>query len=147
MTYYPLDDADSNKYADGTPAKLDGTEGDWMMYEPFFWSKGINDYLGGKHYSCYSSNGPEDMPECPDVDVLTLEDIKGSGGWQSGRKIMTGKDTLESSYSTDSTYSVCKVDVSGHKRVRFQACQALTLSAHCSSVPTEPLSVPLSSPP
>ena len=127
MTYYPLDDADSNKYADGTPAKLDGTEGDWMMYEPFFWSKGINDYLGGKHYSCYSSNGPEDMPECPEVDVLTLDDIKGSGGWQSGRKIMTGKDTLENSYSTDSTYSVCKVDVSGHKRVRFPSVPGTNL--------------------
>lgn len=98
-----------------------------MMYEPFFWSKGINDYLGGKHYSCYSSNGPEDMPECPDVDVLTLEDIKGSGGWQSGRKIMTGKDTLENSYSTDSTYSVCKVDVSGHKRVRFPSVPGTNL--------------------
>ena len=62
MTYYPLDDTDSNKYADGTAARLDGTEGDWMMYEPFFWSKGINDYLNGKHYSCYSSNGSDNMP-------------------------------------------------------------------------------------
>lgn len=24
MTYYPLDDTDSNKYADGTAARLDG---------------------------------------------------------------------------------------------------------------------------
>lgn len=47
MTYYPLDDTDSNKYADGTAAALDGSEGDWMMYEPFFWSKGVNDYLNG----------------------------------------------------------------------------------------------------
>lgn len=88
MTYYPLDDTDSNKYADGTAARLDGTEGDWMMYEPFFWSKGINDYLNGKHYSCYSSNGSDNMPSVPDADVLTLDDIKGtSGGYLSGRKI------------------------------------------------------------
>ena len=119
MTYYPLDDADSNKYADGTAAKLDGTEGDWMMYEPFFWSKGINDYFGGKHYGCYSSNGPDDMPDVPVATVLTLEDIKGSGGCQSGRKLMTGKGSLENAYSTDSAYSVCKVEVSGYKRVRF----------------------------
>ena len=119
MTYYPLDDADSNKYADGTAAKLDGTEGDWMMYEPFFWSKGINDYFGGKHYGCYSSNGPDEMPDVPAATVLTLEDIKGSGGCQSGRKLMTGKGSLENAYSTDSTYSVCKVEVSGYKRVRF----------------------------
>ena len=120
MTYYPLDDADSNKYADGSAAKLDGTEGDWMMYEPFFWSKGINDYFGGKHYSCYSSNEPDDMPDIPEVTVLTLENIKeNTGGYQSGRKLMTGKGSLENAYSTDSTYSVCKVEVSGYKRVRF----------------------------
>lgn len=35
MTYYPLDDGNSNYYADGSTAKLDGSEGDWMMFEPF----------------------------------------------------------------------------------------------------------------
>ena len=128
MTYCPLDDADSNKYADGTVANLDGTEGDWMMYEPFFWSKGINDYLGGKHYSCYSSNGADNMPEIPEATVLTLDDIKGSsGGYLSGRKIMSGKDTLSNSYSTDSTYSVCKVNVTGYKRVRFPSVPGTNL--------------------
>ncbi|MCE8889793.1 hypothetical protein K0F07_20160, partial [Parabacteroides merdae] len=43
MTYCPLDDTSSNKYYDGSAAKLDSSEGDWMMYEPFFWSKGVND--------------------------------------------------------------------------------------------------------
>ena len=120
MTYCPLDDADSNKYYDGSTAKLDGSEGDWMMYEPFFWSKGINDYLNGKNYSCYSSNGPDDMPPVPDVTVLTLDDIKGTqGGYLAERKLLSGKSTLKDSYSTDKAYSVCKVDVQGYKRVRF----------------------------
>ena len=127
MTYYPLDDADSNKYADGSAAKLDGTEGDWMMYEPFFWSKGINDYLGGKHYSCYSSNGADEIPDRPEATVLTLEDIKRDGGWQDGKKIMTGKGDLENAYSTDSTYSVCRVAVSGYKRVRFPSVPGTNL--------------------
>ena len=128
MTYYPLDDSDSNKYADGTASKLDGTEGDWMMYEPFFWSKGINDYLNGKHYSCYSSNGRDDMPVIPEATVLTLDDIKGTnGGYLVGRKIMSGKDTLSNSYSTDNTYSVCKVNVSGYKRVRFPSVPGTNL--------------------
>jgi hypothetical protein len=128
MTYYPLDDTDSNKYADGSAAKLDGTEGDWMMYEPFFWSKGINDYLNGKHYSCYSSRGKDEMPEAPEATVLTLDDLKGtSGGYLSGRKIMTGKTTLGESYSTDSTYSVCKVAVFGYKRVRFPSVPGTNL--------------------
>ena len=128
MTYYPLDDTDSNKYADGTAAKLDGSEGDWMMYEPFFWSKGVNDYLNGKHYSCYSSNGKDDMPEVPEATVLTLDDIKGtSGDYLSGRKIMSGKSTLSESYSTDSTYSVCKVSVAGYKKVRFPSVPGTNL--------------------
>ena len=128
MTYYPLDDADSNKYDDGSAAKLDGTEGDWMMYEPFFWSKGVNDYLNGKHYSCYSSRGKDEMPEIPEATVLTLDDLKGtSGGYLAGRKIMTGKTTLGESYSTDSTYSVCKVAVSGYKRVRFPSVPGTNL--------------------
>ena len=128
MTYYPLDDTDSNQYADGTAAKLDGSEGDWMMYEPFFWSKGVNDYLNGKHYSCYSSNGADNMPEAPEATVLTLDDIKRtSGGYLSGRKIMSGKSTLSESYSTDSTYSVCKVSVSGYKKVRFPSVPGTNL--------------------
>ena len=120
MTYCPLDDTSSNKYYDGSTAKLDSSEGDWMMYEPFFWSKGVNDYLNEKYYSCYSSNGPDDMPPVPDVTVLTLDDIKGTqGGFLTERKLLSGKPTLKDSYSTDKTYSVCKVDVQGYKRVRF----------------------------
>ena len=120
MTYCPLDDTNSNKYYDGSVAKLDGSEGDWMMYEPFFWSKGINDYLNEKYYSCYSSNGPDNMPPVPDATVLTLDDIKGTqGGFLAERKLLSGKSTLKDSYSTDKTYSVCKVEVQGYKRVRF----------------------------
>lgn len=120
MTYCLLDDSDSNFYADGSPAKLDGSEGDLMMYEPFFWSKGVNDYLNGKHYSCYSSNDSDHMPSVPEARVLTLDDIQRvATDYLKGRKIMTGKETLQSSYSTDANYSVCRVDVSGYKRVRF----------------------------
>ena len=125
MTYYPLHDGDSNYYADAadtsdcTPAKLDATEGDLMMYEPGMWSKGINDYLNAKHYSCYSSNAKDKAPARPEADVLSLDEIKAKGGYMQGRKIMTGKATLATSYSTDSAYAVCSVDVSKHRRVRF----------------------------
>ncbi len=121
MTYCQLDDADSNKYADGTAAMLDGTEGDCMMLEPFYWSKGVNDYLNNKHYACYNgTNDAEHEPARPDATVLTLDDIKAAdGGYLSNRKIMSGKESLSSSYTTDTAYSVCKVDVEGYKRVRF----------------------------
>ena len=128
MTYFPLDDTDSNKYSDGTAAKLDGTEGDWMMYEPFFWGKGVNDYLNGKKYSCYSSRDKDHMPAVPEADVLTLEDIKKTqGGYTNGKKVMSGRDTVANIFSTDSSYSVCMVSVDGYKRVRFPSVPGTNL--------------------
>lgn len=128
MTYLELDDKDSTKYADGTPAKLDGSEGDLMIHEPFFWSKGINDFLNNKDYSCYSSKDKDHMPAVPDVDVLTLDDIKAvQGGYTKGRKVMSGRDTITNAMSTDSSYSVCVVDVSKHKRVRWPSVPGTNL--------------------
>ena len=127
MTYLELDDADSTKYADGTPAKLDGSEGDLMMHEPFFWSKGINDFLNSRDY-CYSSKDKDHMPAVPNVDVLTLDDIKAvQGGYTKGRKVMSGRDTITNAMSTDSSYSVCVVDVSKHKRVRWPSVPGTNL--------------------
>lgn len=133
MTYYPLHDANSNYYADAediancTPAKLDGSEGDIMMNEPGMWKKGVNDYLNGNvNYCCYSSNGRDKKPTTPEVDILTLDDLKAKAGVRSGCKIV-GKDTLAASYTTDSAYSVCQVDVSNHKRVRFPSVPGSSL--------------------
>ena len=131
MTYYPLHDENSNYYADQpdvkncTEAKLDGSEGDWMMLEPHYWSKGINDYLNNKHYSCYSSNAS--MPDKPSVDILTLEDIISSGKYKKGYKVMSGKNTLTNSYTADVNYSVCQVDVTDHKKVRFPSVPGTNL--------------------
>ena len=128
MTYYPLDDADSNKYADGSAAKLDGTEGDWMMLEPFFWGKGVNDYLNGKNYDCYSFMDKDHMPKVPEAMVLTLADIKKTqGGYTSGKKVMSGRDTITNAFSTDGSYSVCMVGVKGYKRVRFPSVPGTNL--------------------
>lgn len=123
MTYFPLHDENSNYYADAekttncTPAMLDGSEGDVMMFEPHYWFKGINDYLNGKNYSCYSTN--KAMPDVPEATVLTLQDITDAGDYKDKYKIMTGKGTLANSYAADSNYAVCRVEVSGFKRVRF----------------------------
>ena len=128
MTYCPLADTDSNKYYDDSAAKLDGSEGDIMMFEPFFWSKGINDFLNGKNYSCYSARDKEHMPAVPNVDVLTLDDIKATqGGYTKGRKVMSGKDTITNALSTDSSYSVCMVNVEGYKKVRFPSVPGTNL--------------------
>ena len=131
MTIFPLHDSDSRYYADAqdvsqaTAAKLDSTEGDWMMLEPHRWTKGVNDYLNQKHYSCYSIK--RTRPATPDVDVLTLAQIQTAGNVRQGYKIMTGKQTLSSSYTADSSYSVCKVSVEGYRRVRFPSVPGTNL--------------------
>lgn len=128
MTCYPLDDADSNKYADGSPAKLDGSEGDWMMLEPFYWSKGVNDYLNGRNYDCYSFRDRAHMPRVPEATVMTLEDIKRTqGGYTNGKKVMSGRDTINNAFSNDGSYSVCMVSVEGYKRVRFPSVPGTNL--------------------
>ncbi|MBR1733219.1 MAG: hypothetical protein IJ729_05725, partial [Alloprevotella sp.] len=106
-------------------AKLDSTEGDWMMYEPHRWIKGVNDYLNGKHYACWSSN--ERMPKKPDCDIVTLDEIKDAGDYRNNYKIMSGKETLAQSYTADNSYAVCRVGVSGYKKVRFPSVPGTNL--------------------
>ena len=105
-----------------------------MMYEPGMWVKGINDYLNAANYSCYSPmTGTIVLPRRR-RNILTLDDIKAKGGVIAGRKIV-GKDTLMASYTNDSSYSVCQVDVSKHKRVRFPSVPGtgLTGAVFCDS--------------
>ena len=122
-TIYPLHNENSYYYADAenikncTAALLDGSRGDVMMYEPHYWKKGINDILKGKKYACYSIN--DEMPDTPtNVKVVLFDEIK-LDGYRTGYKLLSGKGTLSASYSADSNYSVCKVSVSGYKKVRF----------------------------
>lgn len=123
-TIYPLHNENSNYYADAentadcTAAPLDGSQGDVVMYEPHRWTKGINDYLNGKKYACYSIN--DEMPEVPDVTVVLFDEIEASSdGYRKGYKLLSNKGTLAASYTADTNFSVCKVPVSGYRKVRF----------------------------
>ena len=117
MTIAQLDDADSNKYSDGTAAKLDGTEGDVFVYEPHYWYKGVNDYLHNRKYACFSYQ--EEMPDRPECTIVTFEELRDGGSIDSGKKIQTGKTDVQSSLTSDTNYSAVTVPVSGYKRVRF----------------------------
>lgn len=127
MTYYPLHDRNSNYYADAeatdncTEAQLNGSEGDVMMYEPHYWYKGVNDWLNGKKYTCYSAKAV--MPKVPEAMVLTKEDLEGAGMVRQNYKVLTGKGTLSAAQTADSSYAVCHVQVSGYRRVRFPSVQ------------------------
>lgn len=123
MTYYPLHDSNSNYYADAediencTAAALDGTEGDVMVFEPHHWFKGVNDFLNKRHYSCYAYK--ETMPRRPEAAVLEWDDLMAAGLVRQNYKILTGKGSLGAAYSSDSSYAVVHVEVSGYRRVRF----------------------------
>ena len=123
MTYYPLHDSNSNFYADAediencTAAALDGTEGDVMLIEPHYWFKGVNDFLNKRHYSCYAYK--ETMPRRPEATVLEWDDLMAAGLVRQNYKILTGKGSLGAAYSSDSSYAVVHVEVSGYRRVRF----------------------------
>ena len=123
MTYYPLHDSNSNYYADAedvancSHALLTGSEGDVMMFEPHRWYKGINDKLNGKKYGCFSSN--EAMPPVPEATVLTWDDLTGAGLVRQSYKVLTGRTTISAAQSSDSSYAVVHVGVSGYSRVRF----------------------------
>lgn len=131
VTIFPLHDADSRYYADAqelsrcTAAKLDASEGDWMMWEPHRWFKGVNDYLNGKHYACWSSNAAK--PKEPECTIVSLEDIQDAGNYRNGYKIMSGKETLAQSYTADANYAVCRVEVSGYGRARFPSVPGTNL--------------------
>ena len=126
MTIFPLHDSDSNYYADAktisdaSAAKLDSTEGDVWMYEPEYWYKGINDYLNDKKYACFSSI--TEMPAKPDPSlykIITLEEIISANNYKNKYKLLSNFSTVTSAYSTDTNYSVCQIEVSGYKKVRF----------------------------
>ena len=123
MTYYPLHDSNSNYYGDAeetgncTAAALDGTEGDVVMYEPHYWYKGVNDRLNGKKYACFSVR--ETMPSTPETTVLTWGDLQTAGLVQNNYKVLTGKGTYSAARTSDSSYALVHVAVSGWSRVRF----------------------------
>lgn len=123
MTICQLHDENSNYYADAenvnnaTPAILDSTEGDVFVYEPHYWFKGINDYLNNKNYSCYSSN--KEKPKTPECKIITYDEIASEGGVRENYVIEVNKPDLQSSLTSVSNYSVCKINVQGYKKVRF----------------------------
>ena len=123
MTYFPLHDKDSRYYADAeetgncTSAALDGSEGDVMMYEPHYWYKGINDRLNGKKYACFSSKAT--MPATPEATVLTWAELQAAGLVLNNYKVLTGKGTYNAAKTSDSSYALVHVAVSGWSRVRF----------------------------
>lgn len=133
MFYCQLHDEDSRYYADHanvancTPALIDGSEGDLDVYEPHYWTKGVNDILGvlagdgiSRKWSFYSSN--EDMPSTPNnYQKVTYKELL-EGGYVVDNKYVDigGKTSNEYLKAGGGYYNAIYLDVDrGYKRVRI----------------------------
>lgn len=83
-----LDDSNSTKFTDGTNALLDGTYGDFCMYEPRYWYKGVNDHKKQMLYLFFASEKPSKITY--DYKEVMPEDCVLKSGYGAS----TGKDYL-----------------------------------------------------
>jgi len=93
-----LSDTNSTIYAeDETTALLNGTEGDYCMYEPHYWYKGINDHMNKKMYVLFSSN--EECPKQADGLKVTLADCT----LHRNKRVNASTSSSESNVLVDNT--------------------------------------------
>lgn len=97
-----LGDTDSTKYIDGAAATFDGTQGDYCMYEPHYWYKGINDHKNQKLYFLISSN--DEKPK----QAAGLKVTKSQCEEKTGYKVSTAaaNKTEASAIIADANYNV-----------------------------------------
>lgn len=96
-----LDDNDSNKYIDGTISSLNGSEGDYCMYEPHYWYKGVNDHLNRTMYLFLSSN--DQCPKQANGLKIELSDCKQHTGYKVNATTSTTENNILVSNATDTT--------------------------------------------
>ena len=120
MTFCQLSDDDSNYFHDGTPAVLDGAQGETFMYNPHFWYKGVNDYFGKRNIIAWSSNA--ERPSVAPHKAVSLDAVKAAAAYEDGKEVFLSGDNVLRKVLAD--YAVCTIDVTGWKRVRF--CTAPT---------------------
>lgn len=116
VTVCQLDDANSNKYSEGTPSVLTGGEGNVFMFEPHYWYKGVNNLIGREKYAAYSSN-----EECPASSAEYKKVLFEELDVEEGKAINANGDeaTLDDVISNVSADSYCTVDVRGYRQVRW----------------------------
>lgn len=123
MTVCPLDDEDSRYYHDGTEANLEGynsttkaDEGDFMMFEPSRWCKGVDDFINRAHYDCWSSldvTTPIEGVKLYPADMLMID--------RSACRVASNYSTLDDSLTTFDDMRVYVAPVAGYKQVRWPA--------------------------
>lgn len=131
VTVFPLHDSNRNFLADAesivnaTPSVLTGEQGQVMIYEPHYWYKGVNDFLGRKNYSVYSSN--ETCPAQAEGVRLGLGDVKVMEG--QAVRMDESITTFRAALVTASGMSCCQVAVSGYRMVRWPSLKSIEYGA------------------
>lgn len=132
MTVCPLDDTDSRRYHDGTEANLQGfnhptkaDEGDFMMYEPNRWCKGIDDFINRCHYDCFSSLKAVSMPEGRRFLASDIQEVHD----RSACRVSSTYETFEDCLTAFDDYRVYVVECVGYKQARWPAVNSSVYGA------------------
>ena len=116
-----LNDNNSNYYYDGSNASIDGSEGDYCMYEPYYRYKGINDILNGKQYLLFSSKPKEEpLKQAEGKKVYFSDCIQHTGLVQATAKTLTLKIETGNSYANYRTYQYVLNNKLDYKKIRIQ---------------------------
>jgi hypothetical protein len=68
------------------------------------------------------------MPDTPECTVITYNDLYAAGSVTPGKKLSTGQgNTITAMLANDANYSVCKLNVSDRKKVRFPSVMGTNL--------------------
>lgn len=131
MLVCPLDDTDSRRYHDGTEANTQGfnhptkaDEGDFMMYEPDRWCKGIDDFINRCHYHCFSSLKAVTQPE---GRKLYPEDMELHD--RAACRVATTYTTFDDCLAVYDDYRVYVAPVKGYKQARWPAVNSSVYGA------------------
>lgn len=125
-----LSDNDSTYYYDGSSASIDGSEGDYCMYEPYYRYKGINDILDGKQYLLFSSKPKEEpLKQAEGKKVYFSDCVQHAGLVQATAKTLTLKTETSTSYANHRTYQYVLNNKLDYKKIRIQGIADLIYGA------------------
>lgn len=129
MSVYPLHDWDFTKFADSsvwsqaTDANLLGGDGDFFIYEPEYWYKGVNDYRAKKNYACLAYGRKPSNPDPDLVKVIPYTELSK----QAGHYVAIGGRTLGESFREDERYNsyLVEVGIGRYSKIRTQMSNLL----------------------
>ena len=123
-----LKDTDSNYYIDNNAASLSGLEGDYCMYEPHYWYKGINDHMNRVMYVLFSSN-----KECPKsakgIKLTTADCVEHKGKQANASNLITSESQILTTNTNYNVYEYIIPEGHSYKQVRISGVSNATVGS------------------